>query len=49
MGRRWTEYPMDIDDADDDDDISEESEDDENDSEGVKTLKVSPLFVGRTW
>lgn len=25
------------------------SEDDENDSEGVKTLKVSPLFVGRTW
>ena len=49
MGRRWTEDPMDIDDADDDDDISDESEDDENDSEGVKTLKVSPLFVERTW
>ena len=46
MGRRWTEDPMDVDDAEDD--ISEESEDDENDSEEVKTLKVSHFFVGRT-
>jgi hypothetical protein len=39
MGRRWTEDPMDVDDAEDDY-ISEESEDDENDSEEVKALKV---------
>ena len=44
MGRRWTEDPMDVDDAEDDD-ISEESEDDENDSEEVKSLKVSCFFL----
>jgi protein SMG6 len=48
MGRRWTEDPMDVDEAEDDDISEEESGDDENDSEEVKTLKVSRFFVGRT-
>ena len=45
MGRRWTEDPMDVDDAEDS--ISEESEDDESDSEEVKALKVSRFFAGK--
>ena len=47
MGKRWTEDPMDVDDAESED-ISEESEDDENDSEEVKSLKVIYSFFGRT-
>ena len=39
MGRRWTEDPMDVDDAEDDD-VLEASEDDHEDSEEVKSLKV---------
>jgi hypothetical protein len=44
---RWTEDPMDIDDAADED-MSEESGDDEIDLEEVKTSKVSHFFVGRS-
>jgi protein SMG6 len=46
MGKRWTEDPMDVDDAED---ISEESEDDENGSDEVRTLKVSRLFLKKIW
>jgi protein SMG6 len=49
MGRRWTEDPMDVDEAKDPDILEEECGDDENDSEEVKTLKVSRFFVGRIY